>query len=237
MKLSLVGIVGFLAVQSVASPGKDRCDSYEYKNVCSHCPHRPHHPRELEDRDGGHHDKHKVCYKDCPREWQECKVYSDKRSDDDYEHPGYMLDYSQDFSCPRDFKFKVVVKIEEQSGEKYLKVHQNYQGGDKDKRGSISSSSLGVYKSYGSTYKPKDLNYNNYCHGDECSVPVKNLPGYPELCDTEIYLAVGNGQCYDRYGRDDNGYHQATKYVKVTVRCDKKNHKNRHCREYCCCPH
>lgn len=228
----MLGLLGGLISQSVANPG-GHCDSYEYKNVCPHCPYQPHHDDKLDHR----HGQRTVCYKDCPREWEQCKSY-DKRGE---YYSQYSLDYSQGFSCPNDFNFKVIVNIEEESGEQVLKVHQNHQGGGNKVKmakrgGGISSCNLGVYESDKSVYNPSKLNYNNYCHGDACSVPVKNLPGYPNLCNTEIYLAVGNNMCYDRYGHNDDGYHQGTKYVQVKISCAQKQHE-KPCYERCCCPH
>jgi hypothetical protein len=241
MRFSILSLLGFLTLQSAAAPGYDGCDRYEYKNICPNCPYHPH-PRDLEGRGDGHDGKYNVCYKDCPSDWQQCNGYNERRGP-----PQYSLDYSQGFSCPQNFEFEVIVKIEEIQGEQYLNVNQNYQGGGSKKmmakRGGISSSNLGVYKQQGSEYNPSNLNYNNYCHGNSCSVPVKNLPNYPNLCDTQIFLAVGNNGCYNEYSHDNKGYQQATKYVAVTVRCDgNNNHPKRgyqsgqQCENYCCCP-
>lgn len=248
MRYSVLGSLGLLATQGAAAPGggppppPPECSKWEYDNICPNCPYKPnYHPRELTElvgRGGGG----KVCHKDCPAIYQQCLRYDYGQPDGgkggyDNKNYGqsYSLYYEQDYDCPVDFKYQVIVKIEENSGKDYLNVYYADKSGGKSKRGgAITSCNLGIYQQQEETYDPKRFNYNNYCHGNYCSVPAENIPGYPDLCNKEIWLAVGNDKCYNDYGLDDKGYKEGTKYIKVKVVCHQKMEKK--CLEYCCCP-
>jgi hypothetical protein len=239
MRYSVLGSLGFLATHVAAAPGggPPECSSYEYDNICPNCPYHPnyHHPRELaelSERGGNGH----VCHKDCPTDYQQCLRYDYGQSfDNSYSNQAYSLYYQQDYSCPANFKYQVVVKIEETSGDDYLNVYFADQSSGTSKRGNaITSCNLGIYQQQVETYNPNNFNYNNYCHGNYCSVPAENIPGYPDLCNQEIYLAVGNDKCYNDYGLNEQGYKEGTKYIQVKIVCQQKMEKK--CLEYCCCP-
>lgn len=275
MRLSLVGLLGYLAIQSAAAPGgdRDRCDYYEYNDICPGCPYKPHHiPRELMERGGGRHDKFKVCYKECPKEYKKCRYYGNhKRDEEDIEvrevesgdlesrdlelearqrrgSTRYSVDTSQSYTCPRNFRFDVRINIVIRDNKQYLDVRHGYQGGGR--RGSnIGSTNLGIYRgSRGNRFRPNELNYNRYCSGSSCSVPVSDLPSFPNVCDVDIFIAIGNNGCYDNFGKNENGFREGTKFIKIRINCSRFRRDAQpealpepggsrpYCRDYCCCP-
>lgn len=219
MKSQILSAVALLAATGAAAPGG--CQEYSYDiPSCDSC----HYPT--------HESWGDSCQKECPKEHRQCKDEHQKS----YSSFQFELQYSEEVSCPKDYHYDLQVKIEAcSSGNSQECLNVYYADGNyNNKRSSISESNLGIYLQEQNSYNPHDFNYNNYCSHDKCEVPTENLPSYPDLCEKEIYLAVGNNQCYDNYNYDD--YSQSTKYVKVKVSCNEEHEQEEdHCKEECCC--
>lgn len=231
MQFSILSALGFLAASAVAAPGG--CSEYSYDiAICESCSYRSgnYYPRELDERGN-------KCYKECPKEERKCKDHGSSSESS----TSLQVEYSQqDISCPRDYSYDLQVKLEacsrDANSQECLNVYYRDSGSGHRSRSTISRSNLGIYLEQQEYYNPDQFNYNNYCHGDYCSVPTHNLPSYPDLCGKEIYLAVGNDRCYNDYNFNDSQYRESTRYVKVQVECSKKEHHNKPCKEECCCP-
>ncbi|KAI6781811.1 uncharacterized protein J7T54_004977 [Emericellopsis cladophorae] len=229
MKTQVLSMLGLMAASVVGMPS----DYDVGLPQCSHCP-----PKASPYRSLGGYDEYKKCYKDD----RYCEKY-DYGYYDSYSR--FNLSYNQAFTCPDNFRYDLKVKFEACSSEngykECLKVY--YENGyNSQKRGdgyeSIDKSNLGIYLDEEDLYRPESLNYNNYCHGNQCSVPTDYLPGYPDLCGKNIYLAVGNDLCYNNYEyEDDEMYRQSTKHISVNVSCNNEEHYdyNKGCKDYCCC--
>lgn len=231
MKTQILSAFGLLAATGAAAPGG--CHDYSYDiPSCDHCP------------SPSHEWFGNSCHRECPKQYRQCKEdYGKDHSYSSSNSFSFELQYSEEISCPKDYSYDLQVKVEscssgEYSGQECLNVY--YGDSSYGKRSSISQCNLGIYLEQQSYYKPEELNYNNYCHDDRCEVPTEKLPSYPDLCEKEIYLAVGNNVCYDDYNYED--YSQATKYVKVKVSCSSSSSHEyekpeEHCQEECCCYH
>ncbi|KAG9257506.1 uncharacterized protein F5Z01DRAFT_671103 [Emericellopsis atlantica] len=235
MKTQVLSMLGLMAVSVVGMPSDPDIGLPQ----CSHCPPKPpqHGPRSLEiEARGGYNNKK------CPKE----SIYCEKYDHEYYNtYSRFDLSYNEAITCPDQFRYDLKVKVEACSSDKgnkeCLKVYyQNGYNSHKRDGGyeSIGKSNLGIYLDEHDQYRPESLNYNNYCHGNQCSVPTDSLPGYPNLCGKKIYLAVGNDRCYNNYEyKDDEKYRQSTKHISATVSCKKDEHYdyNKGCKEYCCC--
>lgn len=233
MKTQILSMLGLMAVSVVGIPSDPDVGLPE----CSHCPSKSscYGYGSL-----GGYDRNKKCDKDN----RYCEKY-DYGYYDSYSR--YDLSYNEAITCPDSFRYDLRVKIEACSKDngykECLKVYyENGYNSHKREDGykSIDKSNLGIYfdEKEKDVYRPENLNYNNYCHGNQCSVPTDYLPGDTDLCGKDIYLAVGNDRCYNNYEyKDDEKYRQSTKHIAVKVSCKNKDYYdyNKGCKDYCCC--
>lgn len=239
MKIQILSLVGLLASVAVAAPSFDGCDELTFSpDRCPKCPFKPKFSGLL--RSGHHHDHHHdgKCHRECPEEFRHCFRFEDSHHHTS-EHKTFELSHKESISCPGDFSFDLRATFESchskhsdhSSSKNCLKVFFHDSGrrdGD-----AITESNLGVYLHQEDHEDPRKFNFNGFCHGSHCSVPTENLPGFPHLCDKEIFLAVGNNRC--RF--DDGEHRKSTKVVKVRVSCSEEHrHKHERCDEFCCCP-
>ncbi|CAM1504776.1 Fc.00g023670.m01.CDS01 [Cosmosporella sp. VM-42] len=249
MKFQALAFVTLLVAGAVAAPGNQppppppppKCQKFDYvPPMCPYCPYNPNHPRALDDlverdestefderdedidpRDAteilerGYPPPPPVCKKPCPYDKKVCK---------EYDHKTYYYGYGEKYVQCGKYSYKVVIKIENCGDGQCLNVYYNDEGNNKRHY-------MGCYNNGPQNDSPDQLNYNSYCLGNKCSVPVKNLPGYPNICGKTIWIGIDSSGCYknNKYG---NGQKKYSTYVPVQIQCKYQ----KVCKEYCCCP-
>ncbi|KAK7429220.1 hypothetical protein QQZ08_004230 [Neonectria magnoliae] len=235
MKVSVIALLGFLAAGVIAGGDddykkSDKCKKIEWEPAQCKSYYDGKGPRGVSDMEerGEYSYPPPVCKKKCPKDKVHCEEYGWAKGS-----PRYEGNFFQAVDCKKGNDYKVSGTLGPCGyGSKkdclVVKYSGNYWPADK------KTSYLGVYerKSDGVAHYSK-LNYNGYCYGDKCTVPVEKLPGYPKLCGDTLYVAVDTGRCQNPYS--DYGYGKKKEvdkisYVKLEIECTGK----KECKKSCC---